>query len=148
MQILHQTYIKASPEKVYQTLTTAEGWNTWFTDNTFLHLNENGEGKITLRWFNYGVNKENIEDGGDILTAIQNRLFVFQWFPGEGKTTVKFELKQIKEGTLLLLEETGYTTSAMDLSACIGCAVGWGEALTLLKMYLEYGIVCKEDYRL
>jgi len=120
MQILHQTYIKASPEKVYQTLTTAEGWNAWFTDNTFLHLKEDGEGKIIFRWFNYGVNKENIEDGGDILTAIQNRLFVFQWFPGEGKTTVKFELKQIKEGTLLLLEETGYTTSARDLSACIG----------------------------
>ncbi|MBS4192674.1 SRPBCC domain-containing protein [Bacillus sp. FJAT-49705] len=147
MQIHHQTYIKVNPEKVYQTLTTAEGWNAWFTDHTVLYLNENGEGKITFRWSNYGAKKENIEDGGDILTAIQNKLFVFQWSPGDGKTTVKFELKPVKEGTLLLLEETGYTASNKDLSVCIGCAAGWGEALTLLKMYLEYGIVCKDDYR-
>ncbi|MEH7123875.1 hypothetical protein V7127_11525 [Bacillus sp. JJ1773] len=56
-------------------------------------------------------------------------------------------MQPYQEGTLLLLEKAGYSTSSTDLSACIGCAVGWGEALALLKMYLEYGIVCKEDYR-
>ncbi|MEH7343267.1 hypothetical protein V7122_05105 [Bacillus sp. JJ1532] len=76
--INHQTYIKASLDKVYETLTTAEGWNAWFTDHTVLHLDENGEGIITLRWSNYGVNKEDIEDGGDILAAVPNRLFSFQ----------------------------------------------------------------------
>lgn len=147
MKINHQIYIKASPEKVYQTLTTAEGWNSWFTDHTVINLDKYGVGKITLCWCNYGVNKENIEDGGEILTNVPNKLFTFLWSPGENPTTVKFELRPFKEGTLLLLEETGYSTSTKDLSACIGCAVGWGEALILLKMYLEYGIVCKEDYR-
>ncbi|MEH7389731.1 hypothetical protein V7149_26010 [Bacillus sp. JJ1503] len=42
--INHQTYIKASLDKVYETLTTAEGWNAWFTDHTVLHLDENGKG--------------------------------------------------------------------------------------------------------
>jgi len=44
---------------------------------------------------------------------------------------------------LLLLEEQGYTNE--DINACIGCAVGWGEAVTLLKVYLEQGIVYKKD---
>ncbi|KAB2329979.1 SRPBCC domain-containing protein [Cytobacillus depressus] len=147
MRINHQTYIKASPEKVYATLTTAEGWNAWFTDHTALHLDENGKGKIILRWSNYGVGKENIEDGGDILAAVPNKWFSFQWSPGNKPTTVKFELRPSKDGTLLFLEEEGYTISPEDLTACVGCAVGWGEALVLLKMYLEFGIVCKEDYR-
>lgn len=132
---------------VYQTLTTTQGWNAWFTDYTSIQLDEAGVGTIKLSWSNYGVKKENIEDGGDILAAKQNKLFVFQWSPGESKTTVKFELRPYLEGTLLILEEYGYLTSAKDTVACIGCAAGWGEALTLLKMYLEYGIVCKEDYR-
>lgn len=147
MQILHQTYIKASPEKVYSTLTTAEGWNAWFTDHTVLHLDESGAGKIILSWSNYGLKQEDIEDGGNILAAVPNKLFSFQWSPGKTQTTVKFELQDFREGTLLLVEDAGYSNSLEDLSVCIGCAVGWGEALALLKIYLEYGIVCKEDYR-
>ncbi len=47
------------------------------------------------------------------------------------------------EGTLVELVETGYILD--DVNDLVGCAVGWGEAMTLLKFYLEknitYGIV-------
>lgn len=64
---------------------------------------------------------------------------------GEQSSTVTFTLEPYKDGTLVVLNETGFTDSEEDLKACIGCAVGWGEALTLLKIYLEYGIVYKQD---
>lgn len=143
--IHHKTYIKVLPNEVYTTLTTADGWNAWFTDSTSLHISSDGTGEIRLRWDKFGENMTSIVDGGKILEAIPNEKFAFQWSPGEGYTTVVFTLESYKSGTLLQLQETGYSTSTRDIGACLGCAVGWGEALTLLKMYLEHGIVCKQD---
>lgn len=144
-EINHSIYIKADQEKIYNILTTSKGWNSWFTDNTSLELHPDGTGEIRLRWSEFGSNNENIEDGGKILEAIPNESFTFQWSPGERKTTVSFTLKPYKDGTLAALNETGYSDAENDLAACIGCAVGWGEALTLLKIYVEHGIVCKQD---
>lgn len=141
-EINHRTYIKAAPETVYRTLTTAEGWNAWFTDETAIDLDRD----IRLRWKGFGP-EEDVEDGGPVVRAEANESFVFEWMPGEQRTRVSFELVPYKDGTLVHLNESGYTTSEQDLSACIGCAAGWGEALTLLKFYLEHGIVCKEDFK-
>ncbi|HEX7064099.1 MAG TPA: SRPBCC domain-containing protein [Bacillales bacterium] len=142
-EIKHRTYIKAKPEKVYETLTTGEGWNAWFTDETTVDL----DAGIRLRWKEFGPKKEDVEDGGPVLKAVPNESFVFQWSPGEGVTTVALELEPFREGTLVSLRETGYTTSKTDMEACLNCSAGWGEALTMLKFYLEHGIVCKEDLR-
>jgi uncharacterized protein YndB with AHSA1/START domain len=141
--IQHKTFINVPPEKVYTTLTTAEGWNAWFTDETSFQ----GTEYIRLRWNEYGEDKVNVEDGGRILKAIPHQNFTFQWSPGEAATTVSFHLESYEKGTLVTLNETGYSDSHTDVAACIGCAIGWGEALTLLKFYLEYGIVCKEDLK-
>lgn len=141
--IKHQTYIKVKPEKVFQTLTTADGWNAWFTDGTTINLHRDGTGEIWLRW-SYGDNHQReIVDGGKIIETIPYKSFIFQWKPGKNRTTVKFNIQPFKEGTLLLLEERGYSND--DITSCIGCAVGWGEAMTLLKVFLEQGIVYKTD---
>ncbi|MEB6551327.1 SRPBCC domain-containing protein [Heyndrickxia sporothermodurans] len=141
----HSTYIKVEKEKLYEILSSSEEWNAWFTDDTSLTLNSDGTGDIRLGWSDFGSRKENVEDSGKILKAIPNKSFIFQWSPGESRTTVSIKLGKYKEGTLVSLRETGYSSSEKDLAACLGCAVGWGEALTLLKVYLEYGIVCKQD---
>jgi uncharacterized protein YndB with AHSA1/START domain len=143
--ITHKTYIKADQEEVFKILSTAGGWNSWFTHNTSINLTSEGTGEIRLRWTEFGINNENIEDGGRILEAISNKSFIFEWSPGERQTTVSFKLEPYKEGTLINLEETGYSNSEKDLNACIGCAVGWGEAMMLLKIYIEHGIVYKQD---
>ncbi|MFF2448378.1 SRPBCC domain-containing protein [Neobacillus sp. NPDC058068] len=143
--INHKTYIKVPLEEVYKTVSTSQGWNAWFTDDTSLEINPDGTGELRLRWTNFGSENVNVEDGGKILEATPNKRFVFQWSPGEQNSTVTFKLEPYKDGTLVVLNETGYTNSGKDLKACIGCAVGWGEALTLLKIYLEYGIVLKQD---
>ncbi|MBM7585500.1 uncharacterized protein YndB with AHSA1/START domain [Bacillus pakistanensis] len=142
-EIRHQMYIKVEPKKVYQTLIHEDEWNAWFTDYTTIDLNHDGTGNIQFRW--KSSDDHEIEDGGRIIEAIPFKTFTFQWNPGENNTTVTFQLKPYKEGTLVVLEERGYSNSDKDLTACIGCAVGWGEALTLLKIYLEHGIVYKDD---
>ncbi|MEK3976489.1 MULTISPECIES: SRPBCC family protein [unclassified Psychrobacillus] len=144
-EINHQTYIKASIDKVYKTLSTAEGWNAWFTNQTSLHMEQDGTGEIRLKWDGFGQEKLELEDGGRILRAVRDESFVFQWSPGELVTTVEFKLEPYQKGTLIMLKEVGYSNSDKDIKACINCAVGWGEAMTLLKIYLEEGIVYKED---
>lgn len=143
--INHKTYIKVPLEEVYKTVSTAQSWNAWFTDDTSLVINPDGTGEIRLRWTNFGSENVNMEDGGKILEAIPNKRFVFQWSPGEQSTTVTFHFEPYKEGTLVVLNETGYTHSERDINACMECAAGWGEALTLLKIYLEHEIVFKQD---
>ncbi|GET41981.1 SRPBCC family protein [Microseira wollei] len=140
--IEHVVYIKVSPEKVYKTLTTGEGWDSWFTQGTT--VNPRPGGSIQLRWKNFGAGHWTTEDGGAVLEAETNCKFVFQWSPGENPTTVVITLKQLGEGTLLKLVESGYSPSDTDFQACLGCAIGWGEALTLLKFYLEYGVTYGE----
>ncbi|HET7615970.1 MAG TPA: SRPBCC domain-containing protein [Bacillales bacterium] len=140
-EVSQSTYIKAAPSAVYETLTTAEGWNAWFTDETSVDLN----GEIRLRWKSYGRNGKDIEDGGPVLKAEPGEAFAFQWSPGLVPTTVSFVLEPFREGTLVELRETGYSSADRDVAACVDCAAGWGEALTLLKFYMEHGIVCKDD---
>ncbi|MFF0826393.1 SRPBCC domain-containing protein [Brevibacillus sp. NPDC003359] len=74
------------------------------------------------------------------MEAIFGEKFVYQWTLGDSTTTISFTLKKLGEGTLVSLIESGYTQSDADLKAFADFTVGWGEALTLLKYYLEHGI--------
>ena len=144
-EINHQVYIKESIARVFDTLTTAEGWNAWFTDQTSIHQESDGTGEIRLRWTGLGKDKKDLVDGGKILQTIPNKSFIFQWTPGESVTTIEFKLEPYRDGTLVVFKETGYSNSDNDIKACLNCAVGWGETLTLLKVYLEEALVYKEE---
>jgi uncharacterized protein YndB with AHSA1/START domain len=136
------TYIDVPPQQVYDTLTTASGWDAWFTQGT--EMDARPGGSIRLRWKDALVSRYTGEDGGPILEAEPARRFVFQWTPGDTTTTVAFTLEPLGPGTKLTLNESGHTTSPKDLEALVDCAAGWGEALTLLKVYLEHGITYGE----
>jgi uncharacterized protein YndB with AHSA1/START domain len=140
--IEHITYINTSPELIYKTLTTGEGWDAWFTQGT--EVDAKSGGYIRLRWQNFGAGHWATEDGGPVLEAEPNQKFVFQWSPGSSPTTVSIKLHKLGAGTLLKLVESGYSSSENDVAAFIGCATGWGEALTLLKFYLEHGVTYGE----
>ena len=87
----HVTYIDAPVERVYETLTTAAGWDAWFTNGTTLEAAPGGQ--IRLRWVNFGAERMTTDDGGPVLEVQQNRKFAFQWQPGRVATTVSFELE-------------------------------------------------------
>jgi uncharacterized protein YndB with AHSA1/START domain len=136
--IRYGTYIDVPPERVYDTLTTASGWDSWFTKG--MELEAWPGGRILFRWVDFGVDHYTVVGGGPVIEAFPPRRFVFQWTPGDSTTTIEFDLEPLGSGTEVRVTESGYTTSPNDLEALVECAGGWGEALTLLKVYLEHGI--------
>ena len=133
--IKHSTFIKTTPERVFETLTSAEGWDAWFTKGTTLNLGSGGE--FIMRWKDWGPGRVTTEDRVKVLEIVPNEKFVFQWNMHEGGTTVTFTLEPRENGTVLQITDAGY--ESMDYF--MECATGWGEALTLLKFYLEHGII-------
>jgi uncharacterized protein YndB with AHSA1/START domain len=138
--IRYTTYVDAPPQTVYDTLTTASGWDAWFTQGASVDARPGGF--IQFRWADFGGDGVTAEDGGEVLEATPPQRFVFQWTPGESTTTVEFDLEARGQGTYLRVTESGHSWSQRDLEALVECAGGWGEALTLLKVYLEHGITC------
>jgi uncharacterized protein YndB with AHSA1/START domain len=137
--IRYRSYIAASPERVYETLTTGAGWDAWFTNGT--EVDARPGGRIVFRWVDWGVDHYTTEAAGPVLEAEAPRRFVFQWKPADSTTTISFDLEALGEGTVVEVREEGYTSSPCDMSAMLECASGWGEALALLKMYLEHGVL-------
>ena len=140
--ISQTTFIKASPEEVYDAIATAEGLDRWFTCGT--EIEPRPGGSIRLRWKNFGAGRCTVEDGDKVVESEPSKRFVFTWRPGTSVTTVTIDLKPHADGTMLSLTEAGYTDDPDDIAAMLGCASGWGEALTILKYYLEYGVKYEE----
>lgn len=136
--IRYRTYINAPPERVYETITTGSGWDAWFTQGT--QVDPRPGGRICFRWVDWAVDRYTTDSEGQVLEADPPRRFVFQWKPGDSTTTIEMDLEPLGEGTILRVQESGHTTSKKDLEALVECAGGWGEALALLKVYLEHGV--------
>jgi uncharacterized protein YndB with AHSA1/START domain len=138
--IAWSTYINAPVETVYSVLTTEKGWNSWFTTDCKIDLRPGGN--IEFVWRNWALNHMDFEDGGTILEVVENQKFSFTWHREFNPTTVTFNLNRLGEGTVLQLTDSGYDSQAMgpDLSGFAGCSVGWGELVTLLKVFIEHGI--------
>ena len=138
--ICHSTFIHANPMQVYLALTTPQGLDAWFTTGASVQAIKGGE--INFRWVNWGPDHISTQDGGSVLEAIPGERFVFQWHPDvpDYPTTVEINLTFKDGGTIVSLREHGFAATPSGLQAMVDCATGWGEALTLLKFYLEYGL--------
>lgn len=145
--IKHQTFILAWPEKVYDTITSGQGWNAFFTQAT--EVEPKPGGKIVFRWKDFGPNFYTASAEGIVLNAEWPVLFRFEWYPvgRETPTKVRFDLQAVHGGTVVRLSEEGYPDTPDGRDMILECAAGWGEALTLLKFYLESGIVYTQPKR-
>ena len=126
--------------QVYKALTTSEGLDAWFT--TGAQVDSSPGGEIHFRWKDWGPDHITAEDGGPVLEAIPPNRIVFQWHPDlpDYATTVEINIEPDYDGTIVSLREYGYADTPSAHSAMMNCATGWGEAITLLKFYLEYGL--------
>lgn len=140
MLIRHSTLIRAAPEQVYLALASAQGLDAWFTRGA--RVDAQPGGRIDFRWQDWGPDHISGEDGGPVLEAQPGRRLVFQWHPDDESyaTTVEIDLERAPEGTILRLKEYGFQDTPTGREAFVNCATGWGEALTLLKFYLEHGV--------
>jgi uncharacterized protein YndB with AHSA1/START domain len=139
--IKQRTFIAASPEKVYDTITSAREWNSFFT--TGMELEPRPGGKCEFSWKDWGPDFYTLKVPGKVIEAEKPNKFVFQWGSEEKATTVSFELSGEHGGTVVTLTERGYKDAPESRAMMLECASGWGEALTLLKFYIEKGLVSK-----
>ena len=139
-EIRQTTLIRAEPEKVYDGIASAEGLNAWFTYNS--ELDARPGGNIVFRWKDWGPNKYTTDAPGKVLEAKKPEKFVFQWHPDNPTyaTTIEMIFEKVDEGTVIHLREFGYQDTPSGRVAMLECASGWGEALTLLKYYVEHNI--------
>lgn len=76
-----------------------------------------------------------------MIEAKRPGLFIFQWGSDGKETTIRIELAPADKGTVVTLSEDGYEDTPEGRAMIVECAAGWGEAMTLLKFYLEHGVV-------
>jgi len=134
--IKQRTYIDKPPQTVFETITSAQSWDAFFT--TGMELDPKPGGRIVFRWKNWGPDRYTLDAPGKVLEVDPPRKFVFQW--GRHPTTITFELEPEGQGTIVECREVGYSNTPEGRRHMLECASGWGEAVTLLKFWLELGI--------
>ena len=138
--IRQRTFIAAPPEKVYETITSGDGWNSFFTRAT--EIDPRPGGKMVFRWKDWGPDHYTTDSECRVVEAEKPNLFAFEWNAAgkEHPTTVRFHLEAEHGGTVVTLTESGYPDTPKGRGAILECACGWGEAVTLLKFWLEHGV--------
>ena len=135
--ILHKVLIRAPREKVFNAMTTTDGLDGWFTKGAT--INRKAGGELIFRWVDWGPDKHTSEARAPIVEFNYPERFVFKWWD-DHYTTVEMDFQEVEEGTILSVKELGYQDTEEGHRRCLECAVGWGEALTLLKFYVEHGL--------
>jgi uncharacterized protein YndB with AHSA1/START domain len=139
-EIKQTSLVRASPEKVYDAITTGAGLDSWFTSG--FEVDARPGGIIKFSWKDWGPDKYTQVSEGRVLEAERGKRFVFQWSADNPSyaTTIEIDLEATDEGTILRLREYGYHNTPSGRAAMAECAAGWGEAVTLLKFFVEHGI--------
>ena len=126
-------------EKVWKTLFNEKGWDPWFTSGMVLEPWEGGS--IRFRW---EIEDEVVEDRGLNIAIVPERLWEFYWNEYEdgfrSRTTIKLH-KAHDGGTWVEIEDNVKVLKDEDLEIAFSCAVGWGEFITRLKLYIEKGLI-------
>ena len=136
-KIKQATLIHRTPQEVFDAITSAEVWNTFFTHSSTLDPKPGGA--FIWRWKDWGPDRYTLEVPGTVIEAKRPERFVFEW-GGHKPTRITMILSEQFGGTVLRLTEQGYANDSKGRAMALQCAAGWGEALTLLKFYLEHGI--------
>ncbi len=132
------TFVRASREQVFDALTQAEHLDAWFTTGAEVDPREGGE--MVWRWVDWGPDRVTAEDRGPVLEARRPERYAFRWQADLGGTTVEVDFEQRLDGTVVRLREHGYPDTREGWAGFADCSTGWGEALTLLKFYVEHGV--------
>lgn len=139
-QVDFKTLIRATPERVFESLATAPGLNEWFTTNAKVDLRPGGA--LLFRWRDWGLERYTGENPGRVIEVQRPTRYSFQWRADSGTydTTVTVTFTAVTEGTLVHLIETGYEDTPSGMQDLLNRVAGWAQVLTLLKFYLEYGV--------
>ena len=128
--IKHNVVIKATPEKVYQAVTTQEGIEAWWCKNTTAKPEE---GFVNIFIFGQYRNEMKVTDLVPSKRAAWECINSIEEWIG---TTISFDLEE-KNGNTLLRFTHGSWRAATDMFAA--CSYDWAIFLKSLKSYCETG---------
>lgn len=135
--IVQRTLVRRPRTEVFPLLATAAGLDRWFT--TGAELDPQPGGRMLFRWEDWGADGYT---GTSVATVVEYRppeQFTFTWWE-DAPTTVSISFEDHPEGCVVTVNETGYSNTPTGRERCLECAVGWGEALTLVKFAAEHGL--------
>lgn len=144
-KIKQRTFIEAPIEKVFETIISAREWDKFFT--TGMELEPKLGGICNFSWQDWGPDFYSLIVPGKVMNIVHPKVFIFKWGEEGKESTVRFELEPLGNGTVLTITEDGYPDTPDGRKMILECACGWGEAATLLKFYLELGVVYKRPSR-
>jgi uncharacterized protein YndB with AHSA1/START domain len=130
VDILHRIGITSSPDDVYAALTTVEGLASWWTEYT------DGDGSVG------GVLRFRFEPGGfdmRVVEAEPAKLVLWEVVDGPEEwvgTTIRFELSQEDEFTIVLFRHEGWRE---PVDFMYHCSTKWATFLMSLKQLVETG---------
>lgn len=142
--IKQELVVKAPRTKVWQALTTPEGWTGWFSDSV------EGDFQVgSTLTLDFG---DNTLCYGLVVEREELSSFAYKWHPGEDcaidkypeseMTTVRFLLEDHADGTLIKMVESGFENIPAERRA--GCVdsntTGWKWELGELGFYLNQGL--------
>lgn len=139
--IEHATLIRAPPERVFHALSTAEGFDAWWTSG--MAMERRVGGRMLFAWRDWGPERISIEGSARILQLREPEVFAWRWDDVEGhpSRTSELEVEPHAEGSVVRVTDLPTEPDAPHGEAIpLAVAAGWGEALTLLKMWLEHGV--------
>ncbi|MFN2250479.1 MAG: SRPBCC domain-containing protein [Anaerolineae bacterium] len=131
-------YIKASPEAVYDAIATGEAVNVWFTRHS--RWEDRADSPMVWGWEDWGPDHVTSNVPGRVITADRPHRFAFVW--GETQpSTVEISIEPAGAGSVVRVRQHGYEDSAEGRDLLVSCSAGWGQAMTMLKYFLEHGII-------
>ena len=131
--IMHLVKIHASPDKVYQAITTAEGVRNSWTRDTALDSKVSGTGEFGLNGHQFVI-KVKIDE----LTP-QTHVgwkMISSGLPAFDGTTIAFDLRANGSDTMLAFAHRGFKRADDGFA---GATTRWGFYLVSLKRYPEGG---------
>lgn len=135
-RIVHSTLVRSDPRTVLDLVSTGRGWDCWFTDGSSFEPRVGSP--VHLRWKGWTDDGSDITDTGVVRSYEPGSVFALTW--RQPPSLVTFTVDEHPEGTWLEVVEAGIPETEAGLARFAECAVGWGEALTLLRCYAEHGI--------
>jgi len=131
--IMHLVKIHASPARVYQAITTAEGVRNWWTRDTALDSKVGGTGEFGFNEHQFLI-KVTIDEL--IPQTHVGWKMVSSGLPAFDGTTIAFDLRPNGPDTILAFAHRGFKRPDDSFA---GATTRWGFYLISLKRYLEGG---------